>query len=101
MSPEQWRAAFDAALLARYGIGIADAGLETPADLGRWHRGYEDAPADAARAYGEKYDLDPVIDWGVIAPPRPEPSPGALRIAQEQAAESDAAYLRRLYQEQN
>jgi hypothetical protein len=50
--------AFNAALLRRYGINMADAGLDQR-DAERWLDGAE-SPDDAARSFGEKYDLIPM-----------------------------------------
>lgn len=54
-----WRAAADAALLQCWGINYADAGA-SDADLQTWfadHQRTGETPLEAARAYGEAYDL--------------------------------------------
>lgn len=51
-----WRAHFNAALVERFVITTADAGLDD-FELNSWERDYPEDPAAAAIAFGEEHDL--------------------------------------------
>lgn len=57
-----WRERFDRELDRVYGITIEDAGLDER-DLRCWAVGYEEQPEQAAAAWGEHADLDPLWVW--------------------------------------
>lgn len=59
MNFHEWRKAFDTHLRCDYAITIEDSGLDEWT-LFCWREAYPDDPAAAVRAYGKKYDLEPM-----------------------------------------
>lgn len=53
---QNWRQLFNAALVDRFLITIADAGLDE-FELASWERDYPEDPHEAARAFGREHDL--------------------------------------------